>query len=405
MCAIRLFAVLWLVGSVPLVAQPKPGDFLVGDLGGSGLFSVDATTGSASTVFGSPPGGFVNWVVMDYDNRQMMVVTGNQTNGMLLRVTPQGAVTSLATVSLGTSPNGIDLDQDGTYLVTGTNSSNLGVFLRVTSGGMVNSVLSSTPSRVNNVIIDQDNGDYMLALWSTGQLWRVNRHTHSVTTLATGMGSVSAVDHEPRTGNLVVTSFSPRLCFVIGPSGGILRSFNISHDHAIKVDDETGNYWMAGFSGVGVYSPTGTVIRSYGSPLGRWTSVEVYGSRKVVGSGSALAGTTYSLQFSFPLAGPGAPYIGALSLVGHRPGIPIGAGRVVNLAPDDLTLLMLRLGDIPGLTSGFQGRLGINATAVARINIPPGFPAGIRLFATAVAVSPNAPNGVEGGNTWAFTTQ
>jgi len=405
MSAIRVLAVLWLVGSAPLLAQPKPGDFLVGDLSGKGLFAVDPSTLTVTTLFAGQPGGFVNWVVMDFDNRHMMAVTGNQSNGMLLKVTPQGAITSLATVSLGTSPNGIELDQDGTYLVTGTNSSNLGVFLRITSGGFVGSVLPSTPPLVNNVIIDQDTGDYMLALWSVGQLWRVDRHRLAVTTLAGGMGSVSAVDHEPRTGDLVVTSFNPSMCYVVGRAGGIIRSFTTSHDHAIKVDDETGNYRMAGFNGVGVYSPTGARIQTYGPHPGRWTSIEVYGSRKVAGSGSARAGTTYSLQFSFPRAGPGAAYIGALSLVGHRPGIPIGAGRVVNLAPDNLTALMLRLGDIPGLTSGFQGQLGINGNAVARVHIPPGFPPGIRLFATAVAVSPTAPNGVEGGNTWGFTTQ
>jgi len=246
----------------------------------------------------------------------------------------------------------------------------------------------------------------MLALFNTGLLLKMDRSSLAHTTLTSGMGNVSAVDFDPRTGNYVVSSFTPGRCFIIDRTGAIVKSFSLFYDQAVKVDDEVGTLHAAGFNGAGEYSMTGVAIKTFGPHSPRqWTSLDVYGSRKVSGFGPAAAGTTYTLHFSFPQSGPGAQYIGALSLTGQHPGIPMAGGRRVNLVPDDLTFLMLRMGDLPGLTSGFVGTLGVQANALATIHLPKFTPPGLRFFASAVAINMGMPGGLDVANTWAFTTR
>lgn len=391
------------IGTVP--AQPNPGDYILGDLGSRGIFSIDRVTGAVSTVATGFTTGFINWVVMDFNNSDMVAVSGTN-YGALYRVTRTGTIITVAAVPGNTSPNGIEVDEDGTYVVSGSDSVRLSILVRITGGGAVSSVLPGAPNFLNNVIIDRDDGDYMLALFRTGLLLKTDRSSLAVTTLTSGMGNVSAVDFDPRTGNYVVSSFGPSRCFIIDKTGTTVTSFSLPHDHAVKVDDEAGTLHAAGFNGAGEYSMTGVAIKTFGphSPM-RWTSLDVYGSRKVSGSGPGMAGTTYTLHFSFPLSGPGATYIGALSLAGQHPGIQVPGGRRINLVPDNLTFLMLRLGNLPGLTSGFLGTLGVNASALALIHLPRFVPPGIRIFATAVAVNMGMPGKLDVADTWAFTTQ
>jgi hypothetical protein len=132
------------------------------------------------------------------------------------------------------------------------------------------------------------------------------------------------------------------------------------------------------------------------------TCVEFYGSRKVSGSGAATPGSSYTIRFAFP-SSPGAAYLAVMS-TGLRPGLPLpdSSGRVINL---DFTspLFGLSLGGIPGITTGFTGTLSPSGTASGTIAIPPGFPSGLRLFVSAVAVNGAFPSGLETANTWAFT--
>jgi len=85
-----------------------------------------------------------------------------------------------------------------------------------------------------------------------------------------------------------------------------------------------------------------------------------------------------------------------------RPGIALGDGRVLNLAVDPL--FVLSLGGIPGLTTGFSGALDATGAAAGTIALPPGFPPGVRVHVSAVAVNQALPAGLDMGNSWSLSS-
>jgi hypothetical protein len=93
--------------------------------------------------------------------------------------------------------------------------------------------------------------------------------------------------------------------------------------------------------------------------------------------------------------------VAALSL-GLRPGIGLSDGRTVHLAVDPL--LLLSLGGLPGITTGFAGVLDAAGRAAGTITLPPGFPPGVRIFVSAVAVNPALSLGLDTGSSVGFTS-
>ena len=142
--------------------------------------------------------------------------------------------------------------------------------------------------------------------------------------------------------------------------------------------DFTGHYYAVGFGTVIEFTPAGTPLNTWNLPQSCWTSVEVYGSRQVSGSGLARAGARYPIDFSFRGMGKGT-YIGALAL-SQRPGIPIGNGRI-NLAPDALLQISLS----GAFVTGFSGVLDDQGNAAGFISIPGFLPRGFTFFCSAVA--------------------
>jgi hypothetical protein len=96
--------------------------------------------------------------------------------------------------------------------------------------------------------------------------------------------------------------------------------------------------------------------------------------------------------------------VAALS-TGLRPGFALGdgTGRTVHL---DVTspLFPISIGGLPGVTTGFTGVLDASGQATGSILIPAGFPAGVRLFVSAVALHPGLPSGLDTANSWGVTT-
>jgi len=392
-----------LLPAMPTECLMPPGSWIIGDLSASvgGILRVDPASGALTTVVAGRPATFFNWVILGGDNRSLL---GNASTPLfhLLNVTLSGALTTVGAIGAAPSPNGADLDQDGS-IVASTSAAN-GLH-RVVPG--VSVPIVTTPATLNNVCIDQDTGDYVLGIFSAGQLLRVNRLTSAISTIAVGLGSVSGVDFEPQTGTFVVSTFTGPVVRRVTPAGVISPvSATPAGANAVKVDDETGNLLVGGGITLTNMTPAGVVLTSHAlvGPAGLSISAtEIAGSRKVSGSGPALPGSAYSYNFSFP-ASPGAGYVAAAS-TGLRPGIPLGdgTGRVINL---DVTspLLPLSIGGIPGLTTGFSGVLSTTGGATGTLLIPLGFPPGIRVFVSAVALNGSMPTGLDTANTWAFTT-
>lgn len=101
-----------------------------------------------------------------------------------------------------------------------------------------------------------------------------------------------------------------------------------------------------------------------------------------------------TLRLSFPLDA-GKQYVAALSLTGFRFGPKLADGRRIPLTFDGLTTISLQ-GGIPGLLGPTMGTLDAQGEASVRVNanVLGGGVAGLRFWAAAVVLDPNAPSGV-----------
>jgi Tol biopolymer transport system component len=366
-----------------------------------GLVELDPHYGIFNEIAPGGPAGYFNAVVMAADNDRLAVAWSQV--GQFLLVTPEGDLTSIAPVP--DSPNGIALDQDGTYVVSTSGGNAL---YRVDVPARSSVPFLTAPATLNAVCLDEDTGDYVLAIHAPlpgGALLRAHRRTGQLTTLAAGLGRLTGVDFVPGTGAFVVTRQDAPSLLRVNRTGGVFPlhpAFPID-GNAVKVDDETGRITALGTGEVGFLDPLGQLLAAFPTAPYLGTAVETCGSRKVNGSGPATGGSTMSIAFSFPES-PGATYVAALS-TGLRPGIPLadGTNRVIQL---DVTspLFPISIGGLPGLTTGFTGILDPLGRATGTLAILPGTPPGLRLFVTAIAVNAGKPSGLDTANTWGFTT-
>jgi hypothetical protein len=230
----------------------------------------------------------------------------------------------------------------------------------------------------------------------------VDRRTLAITTIASGVGG-QKVDFDPASGDFFLAYWNTYRVHRSGAWSTVDTS--LPNPQGLRVDPETGNLLLGAGGTVALMAQTGTVIRSHTPPIpDLWImGVELYGSRKVSGAGPATGGTAYPIRFAFPQSA-GRAYVAALS-TGLRPGFPLadGTGRTIHL---DVTspLFPMSIGGLAGVTTGFAGVLDGAGQATGSILIPAGFPAGVRLFVSAVALHPGLPSGLETANSWGVTT-
>jgi len=319
-------------------------------------------------------------LTMAHNNVDLQVCQSSASAHRVLTVSPQGVVSTLATLGATGILNGIELDQDGTLVV----SSSAGVLYRVTPTGSVTTIGSGYPGRIEAMTLDRDTGDAILAsLWNLtlGSLLAVDTTTGAVKrTIATGLDQLRSVAFEPRSGNFVVTTYPLFDVRVVGRSGQVMRQWRAIGAGPVQVDDFTGDYYIGIGSQLSVFSPSGASVASYGRFWSYvYPDVERYGSRQVSGLGTATPGSTYAVSFRFHGMGGGS-YVAALSTA-QRPGIPL-AGGMVNLAVDSLFLASLN----GTFVRGFQGPLDASGRAAGSVSIPAGVPRGLRFYCAAVAV-------------------
>jgi sugar lactone lactonase YvrE len=395
--------------AAPLAAQlPRTGDWMVTDStsAGGGVYRVVPSTGVSNWIARLT---LLNGLEMAPGNRDLVLVQSFPVRNVI-RMTPQGTTTPIATFGNLTHLISLALDQDGTWVAGGADG-----LYRVDPGTGTTTQLAFTFGALFDVTIDQDTGDYYGVNWvgmlaGQGKLFRIDRRTHAVTTIVAGLGFTKSIDFEPRTGAFIVaanTAFEimpppVRRISRTGASVTVHATFPPAFPSAVAVNQETGNILAGGADSLGLMTPAGALLTSYALPLNN-DHVTFYGSAKITGSGPATPGSTYTYQLSFPDS-PGRPYVGAMSF-GLRPGIALGdgTGRVINLDPTS-PLFLASLGGIPSITSGYAGVLDAQGNATASIAIQPGTPPDIRWHFSAVVLDPAAPSGIVTANTWSFST-
>jgi len=399
-------------------SQTAVGDWVFSDISttAGGLFSLNPSTGAVSPIAYGRPTGFFNGVVMAHNNADSAALYAG---GLfhLVHISPTGFLSTVSSIGSGQSPNGIDVDQDGSYLCS--TSWDNGVY-RVGPAPDSNTLLFTIPAilgTLNTLAIDQDTGHILVGVYNSstadptaGQVLRADRNSYALSTLAIGLRTISAVGHDTKTGNIVVTTHDPPHVRLIRPSGSVSTLVNDFGRRAngVKLMRETGDIMVAGENRIGTFMPNGEGLVTHTLPTKpipySITGIEEHASRKVSGSGRPSAGNRYNVQFSFPRS-PGLQYAAALSM-SPRPGIVLtdGTRRSIDLAPDLIFFLSVT-GQLSPILTGFSGTLNADGRANGTVDILLGFPAGIRFYVSAVALNPTMPSGMETANAWGFTTE
>lgn len=372
------------------------GDLMLSHSGpqlGSRIVQIDRNSGSMATFAWG--GASLAGLTMDANNVDFAVLDRG-VQDYLLQISPTGAVATIAALGAIQTPTALELDQDGSWLVSSTDNH----IRRVTPAGAVTTVVSLPVAifeRTNDIARDHDTGYLVAGVWDTGELFEIDVvQGRIVRTITTSTASFYGVDIEPRTGNYVVVSYTSPEVRVYDRKGTLVRSWSFPYLLAVEIDDQTGHYYLTGFGHVAEFRPDGTKVNHHGPYASlSFNAVDKYGSKQVVGRGSALPGSTYQVAFLFH-GMPLASYAAALSFA-QRPGIAFANG-VLNLAADKLFEASLN----GALVHGFSGTLDAQGRGSGRIAIPSFVPPGLTFFCSAVAL---AGGRVQLGNTIGITVR
>jgi len=306
-----------------------------------------------------------------------------------------GAITTLNLLGMdpGITSAALALDQDGSYVVALRTS-----LLRVSQSGVSTFATFSAQSDASGLAIDADNGDYVVA--RVNRYLRVDRTSGAVSTMMRVNRYNHDLKRDLRSGHFW-TIIGNALHLIHRVTGQTLQTFytgSYSSPAALAVEQDTSRIFVGGPVGqqgvVVGFLPQGTAYRAwiFGSNLDSLLSLHLFGARRLSGSGSARPGSTYGLDLRFP-ASPLATYCCALSFAGLRPGITIG-GRMIHVQVDPL-FHATACGRMPGLTTGFSGRLDASGAGQASFRILSGIPPGTRITVAAAALNPTFPDGID----------
>jgi len=341
---------------------------------------VAAPGGSPVTTFqklGFQPQG----LAMAPNNRDLAVSSGT---GFVARITPGNVVLTLAQVPVSEK---FALDQDGSFLLPGGNKGSGSVLHRLDPGLSVTTIAAGFGTGKGRVVaVDVDTGDYLVGDYNVFRITRAG----VVTTLAGPYRVPGPTDFvsDPRSGFLVVGS--GRDLVTVDPISGAVATLVTLPATVVGVAvDRTRDLWVvagnygrtANADGVYTVDRNGVVV-SLARLRGLQDAV-VYGSRNVIAVGDPSPGKRLALTFSEP-GSAGAVYVAAASF-SARPGIALGSGTMVDLAPDSLFFFSQ---SAPLIFGKFQGILNSSGAAGAYIRIPnaPGL-SGFRFFVSFVTVA------------------
>jgi len=416
--------------ATPTLAQPKDGDLVVTMMyptfANSGGLTIcfDPSQGTYTTLVNPDPKMVHQWVRMAPDNRDVVIgsTDSNAMNGgYRVQGDPAGQL-SLLTADGVLGVGGFELDHDDRWIIAGiairSTPPKYSALWSFDNASRVLNTLFLEPGsgEFNDVAIDRDPGapPYVIGVHQNGgstlsspKLLAADRTGVIATIVAGNQGSkdplsyLHGVELDPSTGDYLVCDGAPPVLNLATKSGALTPLTTLQGAALGATYARDGTAWVVGAIGWSSPQPTlvrvdgkGTVITQYtikGIPFMTVlpTSVEVYGSRRLVCRGSGKPGTQMQihLQSRKPLDG-NSPYAIALSF-GRRPGISLPGGERLNLALDPL-FHASATNAVPGLFVNFRGHTDSSGNATALVNIPAVFPPnlGITIFAAGVIIHP-----------------
>jgi len=365
-------------------------------------------TGVATTL--GSFGYFINMLTMDTDNKTIVAMDSlnSSSSQRLLRVDPKiGAIvgTIWTGAPLGYVQSWLEVDQDGDYIVcdgySGQNESYLYKIKR--DGSAATTLYKGTPGTYFFAFTEsKTNGDWLIGDFQSSNkaVIHVNRDTGVVTTVVPTGASVTGMVQDPNRPDIIMSagsttfmSYEPvtHVISTVVTGAGSANAMTLD-----RAPDPAGALLYAGMT-------SGDIVKfdRNGKNLGR---VGNTGAGSILGvcfdrsrNISPLLMTAPNdrdVRLNFP-GEAGKGYIFALSLFGFTPGVPLPDGRVIPLNPDSLTFLTVRL-PIPPLLTGNIGVLDPFDSATVKLNLNAlgNVVKGLRVWAAAIVIDPNAPSGI-----------
>ncbi len=382
-------------------AQPREGRSVV-LAGAKGLYELDHTRSRITTLLSMPSGAELNALCMRETNAEALVV--DRIGKRLLNHTESGSTSTFLSLASMTAVHGIALDTDGRYVIVDGGST-----LYRTNGSDNRSTplsFANLPAPPTAVCIDDDTGDYIVTVYRTrpaaSAVLRIHRTTRAVSTIASGLGQLTGVDHSQRTGDFIVTTRTAPHIRVVRRDGTTGATRTLVGANAVRIDDVNGDVWVAATDRVMRYSETFAVSKAFPGVSGDILhGIELWGRQKIAGRVAEIPSrsTDFTIQGRFP-SSPSMPYACALSMAGLRPGIAVSATRTINAALDPIFLATMN-GNLPVYTSGFTGRTSGVGGFQSTFLVPPVL-LGTQFVFVAVAINPSMPNSIDPASAYPF---
>lgn len=375
-------------------AQLVPGRHLVVS-SHRGVFAVDRTNGALATIVTENTAFRFHAITMDKGN-QSMVALFTPTAGAksyLMRVYPNGSASTVMTLP-GTA-NGLALDQDGQWLIP-TQEGNLFRTIGLFSDSGITTIATGLNS-ARGICVDGETGDYIVSGYtsaSAGTLFRIDRRTSAVSTIARGLPQIGALRQSRRDGRFLAQTASA--LYRVSPVSAPTYVTNSARGSTIHCDSVAGESFVGNGDEIHLLNASYATVRVLkNAAIGSINGITVYGSRKAYPSttNTCQGGTFYKVSGNFTES-PNAGYVCGISLGGMRPGLSIGGTQRINIVPDAL-LLHSALTPIPLFTKRFTGTTSASGLITAEFLLPPTSPTFPPITFAAVAVNPAKPGGLD----------
>lgn len=382
----RFAAVALLVAGGLGAQSVADGDLVLASNGSTrGVFHVDPSTQALRTLDASQSCAAVH---TSWGNDAAWMLAGSRVF-FVNAASRVSTVVNFVTGSLG----GLAADQDARFWITNQSTGHVYRLF-----GSTATTVATLPSP-SAICRDGTTGHFVVGS-TQGALYRIDRETYAVTTLAQGLGSISGVAYLPSAGGRFAVSrlAAGGAVAIVDRTGNVTTTANLADANCVTFDERR-NRIFAGGTGASagrIFELTvqGAVVRTLSVGSGVSISgIDVWGDRDVSLSGTGVQGSRGTAYLSFPES-PNRAYCVALSLA-NAPAIRVG-GQHQHIAPDAIFFLTA-CGGLPLWTTGFAGTLDSGGVGNARFVLP--YVPGLRLYVAASAVNPGKPGGLDVGNT------
>lgn len=352
---------------------------------------------------------------MDADNRHILFSLSSSStslNAGLYRLDPTTSSVSTVFDNPQHIPYDISITSEGDYLFTGLYStssslrpSNYGLF-RYSAGSGITTVataqaLGGAPALRAGVTVDIDTGNFIVPDASTSSfgrpIWSIGLDG-SITTLGTTQDNGYSVVQDIPSGDVYLGGYSNcyRLQRGSSTASSLWPQSGRGYFHAMELNEASARprELVANYSSqqyrVALATNAVTTITLSAYP---GIQYETFREERRNIQSFRTGTRTWDYFLSFPNAG-GKGYAVALSVSGVRPGLPLGDGRWVQIYPDSVTVGTMSgaLGFILKNATGFLDSQGRGVATLDLQNFPA--TAGLRVWAVAVVLDPSAPRNV-----------